>query len=339
MARWIAAILALAGATWIIGCTETTFSKTLSAPFAAKPLFLSGDPVRIGIAAPPESSKSVLNPVQWLQMEPPPWYELENQLSRKLNRPVVVEPMEPFQIAAHLRSGRIDFAWLPAVDYLEMLKDGELGQVLALSEGGIRRGLIVTAAASHVQGIGDLKQRRFAFGPKGDPVLDVAARETLSEAGISDADLAKELLPLPGSLQHHVSSEEAAKEIIYGLNLGDLGTAAGVIEESEYMAYAETGGRLLPLPRFSKDQFRILGRTEPMPIQTVENGPVMAGKETDPELSATVSEFLLALHDKHRDATRDLGVARFHAPPDGRSACLARLRELAEGQTPSPAPE
>jgi hypothetical protein len=339
MARWIAAILALAGVTCIIGCTETTFSRTVSAPFAAKPLFLTGDPVRIGIAAPDESSDSVLNPIRWLQLEHPPWYELENQLSRKLKRPVVVEPMEPFQIAAHLRSGRIDFAWLPAVDYLEMLKDGEAGPVLALSEGGVRRGLIVTAAASHVQGIGDLKQRRFAFGPKGDPVLDLAARETLLKAGIAEADLAKELLPLPGSLQHHVSSEEAAKEIIYGLNLGNLGTAAGVIEESEYMAYAETGGRLLPLPRFSKDQFRILGRTEPLPIQSVDDGPVVAGKETDRELSAAVAAFLLALHDKHRDATHDLGVARFHAPPDGRNACLTRLCELAEGQIPRPAPE
>ncbi len=339
MARWIAAILGLTGVSWIVGCTETTFSETISMPFAAKPLFLFGDPVRIGIAVPAESSDSVLNPMRWLQLKHPPWHELENQLSRKLNRPVAVEPMEPFQIAAHLRSGRLDFGWLPAVDYLEMLKDGELGPVLALSEGGVRRGLIVTAAGSSVQNIGDLKQRRFAFGPKGDAVLDVAAREALLKAGVSEADLAKELLPLPGSLQYHVSSEEAAKEVIYGLNLGHLATAAGVIEEAEYMGYAETGGRLLPLPRFSKDQFRILGRTEPMPVHTVDDGPFVAGKETDPELSATVSKFLLALHETHRAAALDLGVARFCAPPDGRHACLARLRELAEGHTPFPAPE
>lgn len=338
MARTILAGMVLTGIVLSGGCGGETFSKSVWDPFNVRPLFFGGaKPVRIGIVAEQEKA-SVLNPVSWLRLGRTPWMSLENKLSGQLQRPVVVENLKPFQIAAHLKSGRIQFAWLPAADYLELVKDGDLGKVLVLSQGGQRRGLIITSARSKIATVAEIKQRRFAFGPKDDPVLHRGALQALENGGVSQDDLAREVLPVPGSLQYHISSQEAAKEVIYGLDIGDLRTAAGVIEETEYMSYPETGGRLLPLPRFSKDQFRILARTEPVRVRTIADGPVLAGDDTDAELVATMTEFMLAASQKHKRVLRDLGVAKFHAPPRSSLARLAKLRELAADQTPAKQP-
>jgi ABC-type phosphate/phosphonate transport system substrate-binding protein len=341
MFRTLLAGLVLGVAVLACGCAGETFSKSVWDPFHVQPLFLTGaKPVRIGLArSEAQPRDSILNPLTWLPIRRTPWASLERGLSEALRRPVVVEDLEPFQVAAHLRSGRIQFAWLSAADYLELLKDGELGNALALSEGGARRGLIVASAKSDVRSLADIKSRRFAFGPKDDPVLHLGALKTLGTAGVTADDVAKELLPIPGTLQFHISSAEAAKEVVYGLNLGGLSTAAGVIDESEYMSYPETGGRLLPLPTFSKDQFSILARTEPVKIETIPNGPFLAGAEADAKMAAAVRDYLVAAEKKDKTALRDLGVSRFEAAPDGARAQLLKLREMSAGQTATTQPQ
>ena len=340
MNRTILAGLVLGAAFLAGGCTGETFSKSVWDPFAIQPLFLSGTkPVRIGIACSDTQRRdSILNPLTWLPIRRTPWTALERGLSDALRRPVVVEDLKPFQVAAHLRSGRIQFAWMSAADYLEMLKDGELGSVLTLSQGGSRRGLIVASAKSDVRSVTDIKSRRFAFGPKDDPVLHLGALKTLEQAGVTADAVAKELLPVPGMLQFHISSNEAAKEVVYGLNLGGLSTAAGVIEESEYLSYPETGGRLLPLPTFSKDQFCILARTEPVRIETIANGPFLAGPDTDSKIASGVRAYLVAAEKKDKATLKDLGVARFEAAPEGARAQLLKLREMSADQTPATQP-
>jgi ABC-type phosphate/phosphonate transport system substrate-binding protein len=324
----------------LVGCTEQDqdFSISIFNPDGGEGK-VEQEPVRIGVAYQEEEQGSILNPVNWLTEKQTPWLSLQEELSKKLDRPVVVENLQPFQLAAHLESGRLQFAWLPAADYLLLYKEGEIGKVLLISQGATRRGLIVTAATSKVQSIGDLKNRRFAFGPKDDAVLHTGALVVLEEGGITKDDIAKEVLPVPGQLQHHLSSKDVAKEVVYGLAVGELGTGGGVIEEAEYLALPETGGKLLPLPSYSKDQFRILGRTKPIAVATFDDGPLLASKETDPQLVITVREFLLAAATEHTNVMADLGLAEFESAPTSTMACRSLLQELAKDQTPSEVPE
>lgn len=333
MTRRITATLALMGLVLVAGCYEATFSKSIWDPTHLQPLYWGQDPVRIGLVQA-DGDEGLLNAVAWLKMKRPPWQNLQRELSRKLKRPVVVQALKPFQVAAHLASGRIQFGMLPAADYIELVKDeglaegGTLGQVLALSESGERRGLIVAAANSDIRSVADLKGRRFAFGPKGDPVLDEAALACLEREGLTVDDIAKEIVPIPGALQFHINAAEAAKEIVYGFGVGKQRTEAGVIEEWDYEDFPETGGRLLPLIRFSKDEFRVLAQTDPVPTRTLADGPVLASADADPDLAAAVRDFLLAADDEHKDALRDLGVRRFHSPPTDALAEIERLSML-----------
>jgi ABC-type phosphate/phosphonate transport system substrate-binding protein len=333
MTRRITATLALLGLTLAGGCFEATFSESIWDPAHLQPLYFGKDPVRIGLVQA-DAADSHPNAVAWLQMRRPPWYALQRELSKQLKRPVIVQTLKPFQVAAHLASGRIQFGMLPAADYLELLKDkdlaegGTLGEVLALSEAGERRGLIVASAKSDIHSVADIKGRRFAFGPKDDPVLHEAAVASLEREGLSVDDIAREIVPIPGSLQFHLNSAEAAKEIVYGFGVGKRRTEAGVIDEWDYDDFPETGGRLLPLIRFSKDQFRVLARTDPVATRALADGPVLASPDADPDLAATVRDFLLAAADKHKRALRDLGVRRFRAAPSDAQAEIKRLSML-----------
>ena len=134
--------------------------------------------------------------------------------------------------------------------------------------------MVVARASSSIKQTADLEGRRFAFGPKNDPVLHQAAADVLAEAGVAVSAL-KTLIP--GQLQFHISSREAAKEVAYGIT----GTEAGIIEAGEFDDYPETGGRWIPfLETFSKDQFRVLGRTPATRVETMGEGPLIAGQQT-----------------------------------------------------------
>jgi len=104
----------------------------------------------------------------------------------------------------------------------------------------------------------------------------------LRDAGVGRDDIKKELLPIPGALQHHLSGHEAAKAAVY-----EEGTAACVVEEHEYDKWPETGGKLLT-GKVSKDQVRVIGHTPKVP-----EGAVLASKKADRALVDQVKAFLL----------------------------------------------
>ena len=234
-------------------------------------------------------------------------------MQKKLKRPVQIEPMKPFQIAANLKSGRLDFGFMSQADFTESSADvGAFGNVLAVSELAHRQGLIVANANSNIMSIPEISGKRFSFGPQGDPVLDVAAKDALQAAGLPIESIAKELVGLSkdtlisvNSSQHHISSDESAYEIAYL-----IGTDAGVVEASDYEQWPEKGGSLL-LRTFSKDQFRVLGKTESVVVNTIDEGPFVASTTTDPGLVDQVTGFLLAANNTNNRQLRTLGLARF----------------------------
>ena len=290
------------------GCSQASFSESIWNPFGVELGFDVGQkPVRIGIV---QADKGLLALESWfLVRKAPPYAGFRDRFARHLGCGVQVQELQPFQIAAHLQSGRIQYALVSAEDYQAMTEDGPVGEVLASSVPLTRRGVIVASAKSAIQDLAQIKGKRFAFGPKDDAVLAVATLQALEAAGVAKEDIQKELLPIiPNAdrLQYHISSFGAAKEVVYG-----IGTEVGVIEASEYESLPETGARLLPL-RFAKDQFRVLGETETIHSETSLAGPFLASSQADPETTRKVLEFLSDAHTDNTKALRDIGLARFN---------------------------
>lgn len=287
-AAWAASV----GVALAVGCTSTPVTRLVD-PLGV--FFSQEEPVRIGI----NRVHLPLSPLAWH----PPWWPLQEALTREVGRPVQFESLQPFQIKAHLRDGRLSFALVTATDYAEIAEGGipKLLCVAVHSAGRSERvGLIVVAANSDVKSVADLKGKRFAFGPRRHPVLHVAAVDALAQGGVSVADLRKELLPLPGSLQFHLNGPEAAKAIVY-----EFGIEAGVIDELAYEQWPATGGTLLPLS-FSRDQVRVLARTAAVPEDAVLVAP-----DCDPDLAAKVKRFLEAGANDVPAVLEPLGIAKF----------------------------
>lgn len=308
----------------LAGCEDDKFTSTIFNPLNLKLPFLPyQEPVRIGMA---DHRSGVFDPANWdLTGIGLPWNPLRQSLERYLNQPVQVEVFKPFQIAAHLQSGRIEFALLGAGEYLATRDEfGDFGRVAALSTIRTRQGLIVARASSNIQTMEDIRGKRFAFGPQGDPVLDQGAKDALVAAGVSLDDIQRELLPVPTAFQHHISSREAAYEVVWG-----IGTEVGVIERAEYDAYPETGGSLL-LRTFAKQNFRIVGETAPVRMETIPEGPLVVSPEADAALVARVTEYFLSIGQKQPGVLATMGLAGFQTPSGDVNAQLARMAEAAE---------
>lgn len=307
---------------WVGGCADTRlFSASTWDPAGVRfMLDAHNKPITIGLCY---EHKGIFDVSRWGQKTP--WDTFRKRLQEQLHRPVRFENLEPFQIAFHLTdTGNIDFALLNAADYVEMTKEGTSGRILAISQRRIRRGVVIAKAKSEIQSLGDLKGRRFAFGPKNDAVLHRAALSYLEANGMAASEI-KTLLP--GQLQHHFSSTEVAKEIAYG-----VGTDAGVVEAADFDSWPETGGRWFPLPvTFSKDQFNVLGRTPEVVVETIGEGPFLVGDHVDEGIVSAMRTFLLEADTKHRRALDDLGFAKFRAAP---ADADGEIRKLAAAATP-----
>lgn len=281
----------------VAGCQSDQFSQSFWNPFGLEtPFAQQQEPVRIGVTG---DLNSLWNVKAWWDMEDrTPWTEFRRALGRHLNRPIQVEQLKPFQLALQLESGRLDFALLDDEHYAEVTREVDSCRVIARAQADQRVGLIVASVKSDVQSIDQVAGKRFAFGPRGDCVLHFGAAAALEEAGVSIGSIQRELIPID-TLQYHLNSEEVAKEVVYGL------TPVGVIDQADYASYQDSDGTLLPL-KFSKDQFRVLGRTKP-----VDLGPFLAGPVADQELVTQVRTFLVQAAKDKPAITSALGIASF----------------------------
>ena len=272
------------------------------------------EPVRVGITL-----------VHTNPLAAAPWTPLQRQMQRSLNRPVQFEPLQPFQIKAHLAGGRIQFAMVRPQEEAQILGEPGVGRVIAapvFREGANRnRALLVTAADADIQSVAELKGKRIAFGPVGDPVTHVAAMGLLDKSGIPAASIPRELLPIPGTLRHHLNSFESAKAVIYER---PLGIAAGFVRKKDYDKWPDTGGSLLLL-RISKDQLRVLAETDPVP--NLPEGPVLAGAKADPELVNRVRTFLTEELPAKKGICARLGLVRYEGmAPETRALDVPETR-------------
>ncbi len=292
---------ALTALVLVGGChsefSDSIFGTSLWNPFDLKPLFaVDTEPIRIGVATDGCCMWDVR--AWWDLRDRTPFTELRRALARHAGRPVQIEQLKDFQLAAQLESGRLDFALLTHGQYKQLKEQADTVDAIAYADVPDKTGLLVASADSGIRSISDVAGHRFAFGPHGDPILHHGAAAALEAAGVTLSDITREIVPIY-QLQYHISSREAAKEVVYGL------TPAGVIAKSDYEQYPESGGRFFPLS-FSRDQFRVLGETKP-----VDFGPFVASSRTDPALVDRVRTFLLAAATDTPRVTDSLGVAAF----------------------------
>lgn len=257
------------------------------------------EPVRVGVAHY-DPSLLIL----------PKWTSFSRYLADELDRPVPFQLLKPWQICAHLGTGRLQFAMLTPGDYCALRSDDQ-HRILAVpinGRGQVRRqGLIITAAESELESVEQIEGRRFHFLPAND-VLNQAALGLLLEAGVVEKSLDGGFLGL-GLDTRHVSSAEVAKSVIVEKG------SAGVIDRDDYERWPETGGVILmptpipPLP--SKDQVRVIGETVVVP-----NGPFVASVHADEELVNAVRDCLFTEKLRRNLALASLDCSTFTDPID-----------------------
>lgn len=279
---------------------------------------LGVEPVRVGITM-----------VHASQGSEAPWAPIQRQMQWSLNRPVQFESLRPFQIKAHLGSGRIQFAMVRAGEQKEILDEPGVGSIIAEPEfeewANRDRALLIVSADSNIRSIEQLKGKRIAFGPIGDRVTHLAALEMLEANGIPRDSIPRELLPIPGMFKHHISSFETAIAAIYERVLG---LEAGFVHKRDYEKWPETGGSLLLLS-VSKDQLVILGETEPVP--SLPEGPVLASAKADEELVEHVTRFLTVDLPRNKKLCSRLGLRRYtRAPRDAGRTEIPETRTASE---------
>jgi hypothetical protein len=298
-------------AALVAGCrNDGSVQQTLDLDVLDHRSHVHRDNIVIAITDPQEG---VFDTAEWaLIKHRAPWSPMARALQDKLDRDVVFRLLKPFQIAYYFQNGLCDFALTSEDEYVEISEEGVESAVVALAEPYRRQGLLVTRSDSDIQSLEDVRNKRFAFGPRTDPILFYKTLEVLDEAGISPSDLKHEtvLTGFDGALQNHRTSKLAAYELIYGGN-----AAAAVVEASEFEAYPDTGGRWLPIGyTFSKDQFRILGRTGVSQSVTIHRARWIAAPHVDNETMVNVRMYLVGAHVVNPPVLHALGFARFSAP-------------------------
>ncbi|MCK6457757.1 MAG: phosphate/phosphite/phosphonate ABC transporter substrate-binding protein [Phycisphaerae bacterium] len=255
-----------------------------------------------------------------ISLLPAEFYALHPELEKLFGQPVVFDTvLSGRTMGKQLAAGHLHYAFLTAAEYAELPSDAapELLAAAVNKKGETKRNAIIVAnARSNVKALADLKGQRFAFGPAKDMLLDRAAVAVLQKAGVTLADIKKEIPPfsLSGRLNVGGGSPEIAKIVAF-----DAGVPGGVIDEITYNDLPASGGSLLGGP--SRDMFRVLGETEPMPEMVVAASP-----KADPVKVAMLKNYLISNVKNKPDICKQLGVTGF-AEPD--AAAFEAVRRLA----------
>lgn len=245
----------------------------------------------------------------------PRWFSLSIDFGVRLGRPLQFEVLTPHQIGVHLATGRLSFAMLDAAEYAHFVREeNDLVLATAINPRGAteRTGLILTSVNSAVESLAAMRDKRFDFLPKKDP-LNAAALAALRAAGVGPDEIGKDRLL---GYYHHLNSLEVAKAVAYE------GAAGGIVDEAEYQTWPERGGTVL-LGLVSRDQFRIVERIEAVPEMAV-----LASKRADAALVAAARKYFLEEVNARRLTVLDwMGVRGF---AEGQRDRYARFAERIE---------
>ncbi len=304
--RWLGLAIVVVS---VAGCSASPDRASIWNPFGLELTFApTQDPVRVGVES---QASGILNPTAWAAaFRVPPWEALGHRLTRELDVPVQFEPMTVDQLAYHLESGRLQFALASRTGYEAIREQGSDCRLIATAVPARRQAVIVAGAGSGVRTLLDVRGKRFAFGWPTDMNLDAATFRCLQEGGVSQDDLHREALPIPGAWQRHADSAAAAREIVYG-----LGTPCGVIDGAYYDSLPARGGRWALLgATVSRDQLVVLARARAAYVETIDDARFITSSQTAPPLVRRVEQVLDSLHESDAGALAPLGLERFRVP-------------------------
>ncbi len=278
---------------------------------------LQKDPLSLALVADQPTAVVVqaLNPF-------PSYAPLQKALSDHVGRPVAVDVCFPFQADSGLTSGWYDLAVVTPAQYAGLTKPESL-RVLAVpvdqQNRPARSALLVVAANSPLRKISDLRGRAVAFGPAGDSRTHYAGLQLLESDGLKKADLALEVLPVPGTLKHLPDVRSVAQAVIAG------GATAGFIDEAAWEALPE---REAKEGEPARDKLRIIARTCALP-----DALVVASAKLDSATAEQVQSFLLAASRKHPAVLQPLAVSGYQAPSADLLAACRSLAAITKGGT------
>ena len=238
---------------------------------------------------------------------PAEYRALHAALEHELGRPVRFNPQGNGAAIGHqLEQGNMNYAILTAAEYAA-LPDSAKVTLVAAGINGMGKSsrvayFIARSSDNRFKSISDCADKRFAFGSYGDPLTDVAARKTLESNGVPMKKILLEVLPPPLSMEGRLYANNAASAISL-----DLTVNAGVIDEAMWNKLPDTGGN--PLTGPSKDQFRIIGQTPPIPEMVI-----VAGPSADAGMTAKLKEFLLHGAKNDKKLCEQLNVTGFAEP-------------------------
>lgn len=242
--------------------------------------------------------------------ETAPFKEVQRGINKKLARPTQFMVLNPEQIHAHLSTGHVQFAFIDEADEAAIMQDN-VATVVARPvfepAPPTSTALFVVAPDSPIETLKDLAGKRVAFGPPNHPALHWGALKALEAAGVNEADLAKQVVPIPGSLQFHISSIESAKAALFKVEAD-----AGVIDEEDYMSWPESGGNVVASAlaiSISRDQLKVIGKSEPIPL--FPNGAVLASQKADPAVVEVVRQYLVQVVPTEERITKPLGLVKY----------------------------
>lgn len=232
-----------------------------------------------------------------------PYRPLRQALSQRIERHVVPELCFAFQVEPALQLGTCHLAVISPVHYAAM-SQRERFEVVAVpidaSGQSARPALLVVREDSPLARVEDLKGESVAFGPAQHPRAHIAALALLEAHHVKRSDLALEALPIPGSLKHINKPRDVALAVLRGR------AAAGFIDEAGWDRLPESAEGDAP----SRDKFRVLARTAPLP-----NRLIIASPKLEPETVERIREFFLTVDERHPAALEPLQVKDF-APAD-----------------------
>ncbi|QDV89036.1 ABC transporter, phosphonate, periplasmic substrate-binding protein [Phycisphaerae bacterium RAS2] len=209
---------------------------------------------------------------------PAEYRALHAGMEEALGRPVRFNPQPGGEaISQQLTMGDMKFAILSAQEYASIPDASHLKLLAsAVNEMGrtSRKGLLIARASDQrFKSVADCAAKRFAFGTYKDLLTDYAARKALERGGVPTNKLLPELLPPPFCWEQrlYVQNDAAVKIAL------DLTVNAGVVDESVFNKLPATGGN--PISGPSKDQFKVIGETDPVPELVIVAGPGAAEED------------------------------------------------------------
>lgn len=211
-------------------------------------------------------------------------------------------------LGQQLDLGNIQYAMLTCKEYAD-LDDTSHIKVLAAAVNPLgktsRKAFIVAKKSdARIQGIPDVKAKRFAFGTFGDVLTDKAAKRALEKGGCPPKDILFDLFPPPfGILGRLYMGNDAHKTVSF-----DATVNVGVVDEVVYAKLPASGGNFIVGP--SQDLLAKIGETEEIPEWCF-----VAGPKADPAITAKLVDFLTTKAKDDKMVCEQLDVKGF-APAD-----------------------